>query len=174
MQPARCLVLKTTSRDQGSEPSNATIIPQMTVVAELTCSEDWLSSKPGFAVGDCHALKLSRVQFAVRTSVQHNLRLPGGFGGWEKSGAAAVPKFSHLCRPKGPQTPQSQQCNEGAETHRALRRAHRAHQRMQRFSAMYTLSEGGQGRGENTLTPPCCSPPQGRRSPTTPWGLVTK
>ena len=39
-------------------------------------------------------------------------------------------------------------CTEGAETHRAL---HRARQRMQRFSAMYTLSEGRQGRGENTL-----------------------
>ena len=43
---------------------------------------------------------------------------------------------------------------EGAETHRALHRAHRVHRvrrRMQRFSAMYTLSEGTQGRGENTL-----------------------
>ena len=37
---------------------------------------------------------------------------------------------------------------EGAKTHCAL---HRAHQRMQRFSAMYTLSEGRQGRGENAL-----------------------
>ena len=42
----------------------------------------------------------------------------------------------------------SSHSNEGAETHRAL---HRARQRMQRFSAMYTLSEGRQGRGENTL-----------------------
>ena len=25
-----------------------------------------------------------------------------------------------------------------------------------------------------TLTPPCRSPPQGRRSPTNPWGMVTK
>ena len=25
-----------------------------------------------------------------------------------------------------------------------------------------------------TLPPPCRSPPQGRRSPTTPWGMVTK
>ena len=40
---------------------------------------------------------------------------------------------------------------EGAETHRALHRAHRARQRMQRFSAMYNLSEGRQGCGENTL-----------------------
>ena len=37
---------------------------------------------------------------------------------------------------------------EGAEMHRAL---HRARQRMQCFSAMYTLSEGRQGRGETTL-----------------------
>ena len=37
---------------------------------------------------------------------------------------------------------------EGAETHRAV---HRSRQRMQRFSAMYTLSEGRQGRGGNTL-----------------------
>ena len=41
--------------------------------------------------------------------------------------------------------------HEGAETHRALHRAHRVRQRMQRFSAMYTLSEGRQGRGEITL-----------------------
>ena len=40
---------------------------------------------------------------------------------------------------------------EGAETHRALHRAHCVRQRMQRFSAMYTLSEGRQGRGESTL-----------------------
>ena len=40
---------------------------------------------------------------------------------------------------------------EGAETHRALHRAHRACQRMQCFNAMHTLSEGRQGRGENTL-----------------------
>ena len=38
--------------------------------------------------------------------------------------------------------------SEGAETHCAL---HRARQRMQRFSAMYSLSEGRQGRAENTL-----------------------
>ena len=25
-----------------------------------------------------------------------------------------------------------------------------------------------------TLAPPCRSPPQGRRSPTTPWGMITK
>ena len=31
------------------------------------------------------------------------------------------------------------------------RALHRAHQRMQRFSAMLPLSEGRQGRGENTL-----------------------
>ena len=41
--------------------------------------------------------------------------------------------------------------SQGAETHRALHRAHRARQRMQRFSAMYTRSEGRQGRGVNTL-----------------------
>ena len=40
---------------------------------------------------------------------------------------------------------------EGAETHRAVHHAHRARGRMQRFSAMYTLSESGQGRGENAL-----------------------
>ena len=41
------------------------------------------------------------------------------------------------------------------ETHRTLHRTHRAHrarQRVQRFRAMYTLSEGRQGRGKkNTL-----------------------
>ena len=31
------------------------MIPQMNVVADLTRSEDWLSLKPGDAVGDCHA-----------------------------------------------------------------------------------------------------------------------
>ena len=43
---------------------------------------------------------------------------------------------------------------EGAKTHRALhraRRAHHAHNRMQHFSAMYTVSESRQDRGENTL-----------------------
>ena len=42
------------------------------------------------------------------------------------------------------------QGREGAETRRTL---HRARLRMQRFSAMYTLLEGRQGRGENTPPP---------------------
>ena len=37
------------------------MIPQMTVVADLTRSEDWLSLKPGCAVGDCHARGLPSV-----------------------------------------------------------------------------------------------------------------
>ena len=48
-------VLEVTPRDQGSELSSATMIPQMTVVADLTRSEEELSLKPGYAVGDCHA-----------------------------------------------------------------------------------------------------------------------
>ena len=34
------MVLETTSRNQGSELSGATMIPKMTVVADLTRSED--------------------------------------------------------------------------------------------------------------------------------------
>ena len=47
---------ETTSRNQGSELSGATMIPQMAVAADLTRSE--LSLKPGNAVGDCHARRL--------------------------------------------------------------------------------------------------------------------
>ena len=53
--PAHHMVLDTRSRKQGSELSGATMIPQMTAVADLTRSEDLLSLKPGYAVGDCHA-----------------------------------------------------------------------------------------------------------------------
>ena len=52
-----------TPRDQGSELSSATMIPQMTVLADLTRSEDW-SLKPGYAVGDCHARWLPSVHEA--------------------------------------------------------------------------------------------------------------
>ena len=48
------MVPETTSRRQGSELSNAMMIPQMTLVVDLTRSEDSLSVKPGYA-GDCHA-----------------------------------------------------------------------------------------------------------------------
>ena len=37
------------------------MIPQMTVVADLTRSGDWLRLKPGYAVGDCHARRLPSV-----------------------------------------------------------------------------------------------------------------
>ena len=40
------------------------MIPQMTVVADLTRSEDELSLKPGYAVGDCHARRLPSVREA--------------------------------------------------------------------------------------------------------------
>jgi hypothetical protein len=36
----------------------------MTVVADLTRSEDLLSLKPGYAVGDCHARRLPSVHEA--------------------------------------------------------------------------------------------------------------
>ena len=42
-QPAHFTVLEVTPRDQGSELSSATMIPQMTMVADLTRSEDELS-----------------------------------------------------------------------------------------------------------------------------------
>jgi hypothetical protein len=51
---------------QGSELSSSMMIPQMTVVADLTRSEDWLSLKPGYAVGDCHARRLPSVHEAQR------------------------------------------------------------------------------------------------------------
>ena len=38
--PAHHMVLETASRNQGSELSGATMIPQMTVVTDLTRSED--------------------------------------------------------------------------------------------------------------------------------------
>ena len=37
----------------------------------------------------------------------------------------------------------------------------------------YFLTVEAVVRKFGTLTPPCRSPPQGRRSPTTPWGMVT-
>ena len=72
-----------TSRDQGSELPGATMIPQMTVVADLTRSEDWLSLKPGDAVGDCHARRLPSVHEAQRlcadkdTGVQNTVENTG-------------------------------------------------------------------------------------------------
>ena len=48
--PVHHVVFETTSRNQGSELSGATMIPQITVVADLTRSEDLLSLKPGYAV----------------------------------------------------------------------------------------------------------------------------
>ena len=42
VSPAHHMVVETTSRDQGSELSSSTMIPQMTVVADVTRSEDWL------------------------------------------------------------------------------------------------------------------------------------
>ena len=62
--PAHFTVLEVTPRNQGSELSSATMIPQMTVVVDLTRSEDWLSLKPGDAVGDCHAHRLPSVHEA--------------------------------------------------------------------------------------------------------------
>ena len=49
---SRKIVLQRTSRNQGSELSSATMIPQMTVVAGLTHSKEELSMKPAYAVGD--------------------------------------------------------------------------------------------------------------------------
>ena len=49
------MVVKTTSRRQGSGLSNATMIPPMIAEANLIHSENDLSLKPGYAVGDCHA-----------------------------------------------------------------------------------------------------------------------
>ena len=61
---ANCLVLETTSRDQGLELSGSTMIPRMTAVVDLTRSEDGLSLKLGFAVGDCHASRVLSVHEA--------------------------------------------------------------------------------------------------------------
>ena len=66
---ARCVhgartVQATPPGNQGSGLSSATMIPQMTVVVDLTRSGDLLSLKPGYAVGDCHARKLPSVHKA--------------------------------------------------------------------------------------------------------------
>ena len=45
------------------------MVPQMTVVADLTPSEDLLSLKPGYAVGDCHARRLPSVHEAQLCSI---------------------------------------------------------------------------------------------------------
>jgi hypothetical protein len=45
------------------------MIPQMTVVADLTRSEDQLSLKPGYAVVDCHAHRLPSVREAQSLSL---------------------------------------------------------------------------------------------------------
>ena len=63
------MVLEITSRAQGSELCSSTIIPQMTVVADLTCSEDELSLISDSAVGKCHALRLPCVHMR-HTSLQ--------------------------------------------------------------------------------------------------------
>ena len=66
--PAPCMVLETTSRNQSSELSSSTMIPQMTVVANLTRSEDSLSLKPGSAVEDyCQAHRPPSVHQAQKT-----------------------------------------------------------------------------------------------------------
>ena len=52
-QPAHCRVLEMTSLDQSSELSSSMMIPQMTVIADLTCSE--LSLIPDHPVGNCQA-----------------------------------------------------------------------------------------------------------------------
>ena len=62
--PAHCMALEITPRNQGSERSSATMIPQMAAVADLTRNEDWLSLKPGDAVGDCHTRRLPSVREA--------------------------------------------------------------------------------------------------------------
>ena len=48
-------------KDKGG---GVTMIPQVTVVADLTRSEDLLSLKPGYAVGDCHTCRLPSVHEA--------------------------------------------------------------------------------------------------------------
>ena len=48
------------SQNQGSELSSSMMIPQMTVVADLTRSEDELSLTADYAVGKCHARRLPR------------------------------------------------------------------------------------------------------------------
>ena len=53
-EPLHHKVPETTS--QGSKLSNATMIPQMTAKADLLHSEDDVSLKLCYAVGDCHAL----------------------------------------------------------------------------------------------------------------------
>ena len=53
--PVHHMVPETTSQNQVFEPSNATMIPQMTLAADLTHSEDLLSLKPGQAMGDNHS-----------------------------------------------------------------------------------------------------------------------
>ena len=44
----------------GSELSSVTMIPQMPVAADLTCTEDELCLKPGYAAGECHACRLKK------------------------------------------------------------------------------------------------------------------
>ena len=48
---------KTISRNQGSELSNATTTPRITVEADVTHIEDELSLKPGDAVGLPHSFR---------------------------------------------------------------------------------------------------------------------
>ena len=43
--PVRHIVPETTSQKQGSELSNATMIPQMTMATDLTSSEDFFLTK---------------------------------------------------------------------------------------------------------------------------------
>ena len=48
-------------------PPSSTMIPQTTAVVDLTCSEDSLSLKPGYAVGDRHARRPPHVHEAQRS-----------------------------------------------------------------------------------------------------------
>ena len=57
------MALETTSGNQCSELFSSTMIPQMTVVVDLTRGERSLSLKPGYAVEDCHACGLPRWRF---------------------------------------------------------------------------------------------------------------
>ena len=56
-----CSLLEITSRDQVSELSSATMVIQMTVVADLIRSEDELSLLPNYTAGNCPACRFLRV-----------------------------------------------------------------------------------------------------------------
>ena len=160
--------------------------PTVAVVADLTRSEDWQSLKPGHAVGDCHARRLPSVHQAQRLSAAED----SAVNTEAEMNQRVEPTISTIPKASEPTPPC---CSDKGV---ALAGASKGQVRTHHFApAAPAVTQpswptcrgrggGGGGRmrdpfslmaGASYPPPPLVLPhPQGRRSPTTPWGMVTK